>query len=97
MPAPSNGEKGLGKHPTRKPIGLVQRCLLASTNQGDIVLDPFLRSGTTALAGIRTGHQCVGIEWEPQCLDPSIARVEAETRRSKGLFASRCKPSAALP
>jgi site-specific DNA-methyltransferase (adenine-specific) len=50
LSAPSTGEKSFGKHPTQKPVALVERCLLASTNEGDLVLDPFLGNGTTAVA-----------------------------------------------
>ncbi|MCX8155513.1 MAG: site-specific DNA-methyltransferase, partial [Verrucomicrobiae bacterium] len=53
LPAPAHREKSFGKHPTQKPLALVERCLLASTHPGDLVLDPFLGSGTTAVACIR--------------------------------------------
>ena len=62
--APGAAEKTHGKHPTQKPISLVERCLLASTNPGDLVLDPFMGSGTTAVAAVRTLRKCVGIEME---------------------------------
>ncbi len=50
LTAPGNGEKEHGKHPTQKPVALIERCLLASTNENDLVLDPFLGGGTTAVA-----------------------------------------------
>src|SRR3954471_8689865 len=53
MSAPRNEEKKFGKHPTQKPETLVERCVLASTKENDFVLDPFLGSGTTAIACIR--------------------------------------------
>jgi len=62
IPSPRNGEKIFGKHPTQKPVALVERCLLASTNEGDLVLDPFLGGGTTAVACIRLKRGCLGIE-----------------------------------
>jgi len=62
MPSPSNGEKAFGKHPTQKPVALVERCLLAATNEGDMVLDPFLGGGTTAVACARINRRCVGID-----------------------------------
>jgi DNA methylase len=43
--APGGDEKSHGKHPTQKPVALVERCLLASTNEGDLVLDPFIGGG----------------------------------------------------
>ncbi len=45
MSAPGSDEKKFGKHPTQKPVALVERCLLASTNKGDLVLDPFVGGG----------------------------------------------------
>jgi len=73
LTAPSAEEKLLGKHPTQKPIQLVERCIIASTNPGDTVLDPFLGSGTTGVACIRTGRKCVGIE-----LDENHAKLAVE-------------------
>jgi site-specific DNA-methyltransferase (adenine-specific) len=60
--APAGNEKTHGKHPTQKPVALVERCLLASTNPGELVLDPFLGGGTTAVAAIRLKRGCVGVE-----------------------------------
>jgi site-specific DNA-methyltransferase (adenine-specific) len=62
LSAPGSDEKAHGKHPTQKPIALIERCLLASTNPGDLVLDPFLGGGTTAIAALRLNRGCVGIE-----------------------------------
>ena len=50
MTTPKNGEKEHGKHPTQKPLDLLKRIILASTNENDIVLDPFCGSGTTGVA-----------------------------------------------
>jgi site-specific DNA-methyltransferase (adenine-specific) len=76
MTAPSNGEKAQGKHPTQKPLSLVERCILASTNQGDLVLDPFLGSGTTAVACVQTRRGCVGIEMDEAHAHLSVSRVK---------------------
>jgi site-specific DNA-methyltransferase (adenine-specific) len=78
MAAPSNGEKSHGKHPTQKPVALVQRCILASTNRGDLILDPFMGGGTTAVACIRLNRQFVGIETEPSYLIIAIHRADHE-------------------
>jgi len=59
---PEPWEKKFGKHPTQKPVALLERILLASTNEGDLVLDPFCGSGTTALAALRTKRVFRGIE-----------------------------------
>ncbi|MHB1418263.1 MAG: DNA-methyltransferase [Bacillota bacterium] len=49
-------------HPTQKPEKLVERILLAHTNPGDVILDPFIGSGTTAAAAKKTGRQFIGFE-----------------------------------
>lgn len=78
IPAPGKDEKSFGKHPTQKPVALVERCLLASTNEGDLVLDPFLGSGTTAVACIRLKRGCVRIEADRETVKLALRRVTAE-------------------
>lgn len=68
-------------HPTVKPVGLVSDALLDCTNRGDIVLDPFLGSGTTVLAAERTGRRCYGIELDPLHVDTAVQRWERMTHR----------------
>ncbi len=78
--APGPLEKIYGKHPTQKPIELLDRIILASTRPADIVLDPFSGSGTTGVAAIREGRQYIGIELEKDYLDVSIKRLKDEFR-----------------
>ncbi len=78
MSAPGNDEKKNGKHPTQKPVALIERCLLASTNPGDLVLDPFLGGGTTAIAAIKLKRGCVGIELNLGHLSLAMTRVDKE-------------------
>jgi site-specific DNA-methyltransferase (adenine-specific) len=88
MPAPGNNEKQFGKHPTQKPIALVERCILASTDVSALVLDPFAGGGgTTLVACARTGRQAVGIELDEQHIKLAIRRVKAETEKAEDLFA----------
>ncbi len=54
MPAPGSDEKHFGKHPTQKPVALVERCVLASTNEGDLVLDPFGGGGDNSCRLLET-------------------------------------------
>ena len=82
MPAPRNDEKRFGKHPTQKPVGLVERCILASTNEGDLVLDPFLGGGTTAVAAVEARRRCVGIELE----DANIKLASRRAAHAATLF-----------
>jgi site-specific DNA-methyltransferase (adenine-specific) len=84
MTAPGGDEKTFGKHPTQKPISLVERCLAASTNPGDLVLDPFLGGGTTAVACARLNRGCVGIEMEEGNINLSVKRVKGEANKGEG-------------
>ena len=68
-------QKKFGKHPTQKPIALVDRCILASTKEGDLILDPFLGGGTTAVAAIQTRRRCVGFDLDEGNLKLSVKRV----------------------
>ena len=78
MSAPGSAEKEHGKHPTQKPIALVERCLLASTNEGDLVLDPFLGGGTTAVVSLRLKRGFVGVEMDIVHLNLARRRVDRE-------------------
>ena len=67
---PRNGEKENGKHPTQKPLDLLKRIVLASTNENDIVLDPFCGSGTTGVAcNCLKNRSFIGIEIEKKYCD----------------------------
>jgi DNA modification methylase len=80
--------KALELHPTVKPIALVADAILDSTKCNDIVLDPYLGSGTTILAAERTGRRGYGVELDPLYVDTAIARWErmtgAQARHSSG-------------
>jgi site-specific DNA-methyltransferase (adenine-specific) len=81
MMPPSSEEKRLGKHPTQKPISLVARCLRASTNPGELVLDPFAGSGTTGVAALQLGLSFIGCEREEKYLRLAAKRLS----RSSGV------------
>ena len=74
MPAIGTWEKSCGKHPTQKPLRLLTRILLASTDPGDWVLDPFCGSGTTGIAANLCGRRFAGIEQEPEFCEMAKAR-----------------------
>ena len=86
LPAPSNGEKTFGKHPTQKPVALIERCLLASTNEGDLALDPFLGGGSTAVAARKVRRQCVGIELDEAHAKLAVARINGVAYKAPDLF-----------
>lgn len=70
---------GRKTHPTQKPEALLHRILLASSHAGDLVLDPFLGSGTTAVAAKRLGRSYIGIERDAAYAEAANTRLEAVT------------------
>lgn len=74
-PKPQNSKY----HATMKPISLIRRLILNSTEVGDVVYDPFLGSGTTLLACQQTLRRCIGIELEPDYCQIIIERWEKLT------------------
>lgn len=73
---PKASEKKFGKHPTQKPEELLRRIILASTSEGDLILDPFTGSSTTGIVAYSEGRRFVGTDLEKQFLDLSIKRFE---------------------
>jgi site-specific DNA-methyltransferase (adenine-specific) len=84
MTAPGSDEKEFGKHPTQKPVALIERCLLAATNENDLVLDPFLGGGTTAVACVRLQRGCVGIELDEAHAKLAKKRLEKSISENAG-------------
>ncbi len=74
---PKPGEKRSGRHPAQKPLGLLTRIILASTGEGDLVLDPFTGSSTTGIAAYQLGRRFIGIDREEHYLALSVRRFEA--------------------
>jgi DNA modification methylase len=70
----------LAMHPTVKPIALIADAMRDCTTKGDIVLDPFMGSGTTILAAEKVGRRGYGLECEPKYVDVTIRRWEAYTK-----------------
>ena len=70
-------QHGLKLHPTQKPEALLHRVLLASTTPGDIILDPFAGTGTTAAVAKRLHRHFIGIERHPAYVEAAIGRVRA--------------------
>ena len=75
----AGGENLLQMHPTAKPIALVADAIRDCSARGDIVLDPFLGSGTSVLAAEKTGRICYGLELDPQYVDLAIRRWQRLT------------------
>lgn len=70
-------EEGRKLHPTQKPEALLARVILSASKPGDVVLDPFLGSGTTAAVAKRLGRHFVGIERDSTYADAAQARIDA--------------------
>jgi len=86
MTAPNGDEKGFGKHPTQKPVQLLERIILASTIEGNLVFDPFSGSSTTGVAAIKLRRKFVGCELESEFIRLSSKRLEmAIKERSSSL------------
>ena len=82
-------------HPTQKPEKLIAKLVLASSNSGDMVFDPFVGSGTTAVVAKKLGRQFVGIEREKEYVAFSLKRLECAETNSEiqgyedGIFRAR--------
>jgi len=82
IPLCTGGERlrddaGAKLHPTQKPEALLHRVILACTSPGEIILDPFLGSGTTAAVAKRLGRRFIGIERDQTYADAALARIAA--------------------
>lgn len=76
IPAPNGDEKLFGKHPTQKPVSLLERILLASTIENDFVFDPFMGSGTTGVAAVKLNRRFVGCELEDEYTEIAKNRIK---------------------
>ena len=90
LPAIARWEKACGKHPTQKPLALLVRLILASTQEGAWILDPFAGSSTTGIAANLLNRRFLGIEQEPDFLMLSKSRrEEIETWQTKAYYQSK--------
>ena len=69
-------EKKCGKHPTQKPMAILEKLILASTDEGDLILDPFNGSGTTGIVANKLKRKYIGIDKEKEYLDLTINRFD---------------------
>jgi len=81
---PKNDEKKYGKHPTQKPIELLKRIVIASTDKNSIILDPFCGSGTTGIASKIVGdRKFIGIEYDEKYIKTAISRYNDLIKRTE--------------
>lgn len=73
------GPNGKGLHPTQKPVSLMSWCMdMAKVQPGQLILDPYMGSGTTLIAAIRTGRRAIGIEIDERHFRTAVERVKRE-------------------
>ena len=71
------------QHPNEKPEGLPAHFIELTAGIGDVVLDPFMGSGTTGVAAVRAARQFIGIEIEPRYFDIACRRIEDAQRQGR--------------
>lgn len=90
LPAIARWEKSCGKHPTQKPLALLTRIILASTDEHDWILDPFAGSSTTGIAANLCGRRFLGIEQDEKYSSLSKARkVEISHLEIKDIYIAK--------
>lgn len=72
---PKNSEKQFGKHPTQKPIQIIDYLIKILSNEGDLVLDPFMGSGTTGESAIKLNRNFIGIELDKNYFEIAENRI----------------------
>ena len=78
--SPTNkADKAKYEHPTIKPLDIIQNLLINSSQEGEIVLDPFMGSGTTAVACLKTGRNYIGFELDKRCHAIALQRIADTT------------------
>ena len=78
---PKEFKKGTFYHPTQKPVSLVEYLIRTYTDEGDVVLDNCIGSGTTAVAAIRCGRHYIGFETDKGYYDIALRRTEEEREK----------------
>lgn len=76
VPIASKSEKKFGTHPTQKPVRLMEDLILRHSNEYDLILDPFMGSGSTGIACINTDRDFIGIELDENYFNIAKNRIE---------------------
>ncbi|WP_139904813.1 DNA-methyltransferase [Clostridium thermarum] len=77
IPTTPKREKTFGLHPTQKPKQLLYRCIVSSTNEGDLILDPFSGSGTTGVVAIENKRRFIGIDISNEYIELASRRLSS--------------------
>ena len=81
----ADNKRGKRKHPTQKPERLIERLIIASSNEGDTVYDPFMGSGTTAVCAKRLNRSFIGFEIDEEYFNESIKRIDGVDKEQQPL------------
>jgi DNA modification methylase len=87
-----SGDREEGSHPNEKPARVMAKMLQTASDRGQLILDPFMGSGTTLIAAIRTGRRAIGIEIDPKHYATAVARVRRELAQGTLPFAPTVQP-----
>ena len=77
------GENGKSAHPTQKPLELFKRLIEMATDEGEIIVDPFIGSGTTAIASMQLNRNWVGIDKDKSYIDLANKRINNHQKNTK--------------
>jgi site-specific DNA-methyltransferase (adenine-specific) len=83
IPVLCNGTAEKTDHPTQKPVDLIRRLVLASSAPGQLVVDPFVGSGTTAVVAEELGRRWIACDADPRYVGLARARLAATARKPK--------------
>lgn len=89
---PTNNSERHGVHPTEKPVSLMREIVALFTNPHETILDPFMGSGTTGVAGVKLSRRFIGIEIDERYFQIACERIEAATRQPDMFIDPPAKP-----
>ncbi len=84
-----NAQRHLTSHPTEKPESLLERIILLGSKEGDVVLDPFMGSGTTGVVAKRLKRDFIGFEISPEYFEMADKRINKEKKQSKIVYSDK--------
>lgn len=87
----ADGNDARREHPTQKPITLMQWCIDQLPKEAELILDPYMGSGTTGVACMKMGKKFIGIEIDPRHFEVACRRIE-EAQRQGDMFLPALKP-----